>query len=128
VPPASWPQPVRCLGRPRVAVTTLKRDHEIVVAKSQRGLNVSADEPGRLALGTQVQRKLRERCTLWMIIAPGSAGRVSAVQRADVVRDRIELSTFRFSEGLLPLEPSGTANCASPSCLHIGWSGLTNPF
>jgi hypothetical protein len=29
----------------------------------------------------------------------GSAGRVSACQRVIVVRDRIELSTFRFSGG-----------------------------
>jgi hypothetical protein len=31
-----------------------------------------------------------------------------------VVRGRVEPRTFRFSEGLSPLEPSGTANRASP--------------
>jgi hypothetical protein len=45
-----------------------------------------------------------------------------------VVRGGVEPPTFRFSEGLLPLEPYGTANRASPSRLHNGWSGLTNLF
>jgi hypothetical protein len=74
------------------------RDHEIVVAKSQRGLNVSADGPGRLALGTQVQRKLSERCTVRMIIAAGPLG-AFPLFRGRCGRDRIELPTFRFSEG-----------------------------
>jgi hypothetical protein len=42
-----------------------------------------------------------------------------------VVRDRIELSTFRFSEALLPLLPPWTANRVSPVRLHNGWSELT---
>jgi hypothetical protein len=36
--------------------------------------------------------------------------------------------TVRLQEALLPFESSGTANCASPSCLHYGWSELTNLF
>src|ERR1022692_1629166 len=33
---------------------------------------------------------------------------------SEVVRGGVEPPTFRFSEGLSPLEPFGTANCASP--------------
>jgi hypothetical protein len=40
---------------------------------------------------------------------------------AVVVRDRIELSTFRFSEGLSPLASPGTVNAPALSYLHIGW-------
>ena len=36
--------------------------------------------------------------------------------------------TIRLQEALPPLEPSQTANRASPSYLHNGWSRLTNPF
>lgn len=59
---------------------------------------------------------------------PAPLGGVSAGQMVFVVKSRIELSTFRFSEALLPLEPSGTANRVSPAYPHNGWSELTKPI
>jgi hypothetical protein len=44
-----------------------------------------------------------------------------------VVRDRIELSTFRFSEGLSLPGPRELSTALAPRCLHKGLSGLTRP-
>jgi len=44
-----------------------------------------------------------------------------------VVRDRIELSTFRFSEGLYSPGPRELSTASAPRCLHKGLSGLTRP-
>jgi hypothetical protein len=48
----------------------------------------------------------------------GSTGCVSACQRVFVVRGGVEPPTFRFSEGLMCLEPSESENCVSPVCPH----------
>jgi hypothetical protein len=55
-------------------------------------------------------------------------GRVSARQGDLEPVSGFEPLTVRLQEALLPLEPSGTVNRASPSYLHIGWSGLTSPL
>ena len=42
-------------------------------------------------------------------------------------QDRIELSTFRFSEGLYSPGPRELSTAPAPRCLHKGLSGLTRP-
>ena len=62
-----------------------------------------ADRPcdGRAMRGSST-RAVRAKRTMHLV----RLGRVSAGQRHCVVRDRIELSTFRFSEGLSPFCPT----------------------
>jgi hypothetical protein len=57
----------------------------------------------------------------------GSAGCVSACQEVFVVRDRIELSTFRFSEVQSELGKSGVHNRRQPFYLHKQLAGAMTP-
>jgi DNA-binding transcriptional LysR family regulator len=56
---------------------------------------------------------------------PGGAGRLwDFCLRGRCLRH----PTVRLQEGLVPSESRWTVNHVNPSCLHYGWSELTNPF
>jgi hypothetical protein len=57
-----------------------------------------------------------------------SAGQGQTASSHVVVRDRIELSTFRFSEGLYSPRPQEVSRSLASHCLHKGLSRLTRPF
>jgi hypothetical protein len=72
---------------------------------------------------------MHESATLWLPISPFCLSNRNTKISFDLEPvSGFEPLTVRLQEALLPLAPSWTANRASPSCLHIGWSGLTNPF
>jgi hypothetical protein len=99
-----------------VAASGGARSWALSVACSHSRTDRSRD--GRTMQGSSISAVRIERTA-----HPVPPGHVSAGQRGFVVRDRIELSTFRFSEGLSSTREPRSDTAPQPVYQHSGLSG-----